>query len=264
VLTRRAVVGGAIAAGLGGALALTSSCGSGSSTPTEQRASRPIDLVPPPDVGRRPVSRFPRVGVSPDPLVPKRPVPAAPAPAVVRPLGSCCSESRGGSRIDAIVLHATEFADRSGNDDLVRLARFFKRSQLGVHVADNAEGDSSRMVPDALMAYHATYWNAATLGIEQMGFSSFDREQWLARRAQLDATARWVAHWARQYRIPIRRCVVTGLKYNRDKRVVAGRIVRRGICSHAQLDPRNRDDPGPGYPWDSLLARARAKARAAG
>jgi N-acetyl-anhydromuramyl-L-alanine amidase AmpD len=51
--------------------------------------------------------------------------------------------------------------------------------------------------------------------------------------------------------------VVAGLRYNRNDRVVAGTIVKRGVCSHAELDPRNRDDPGPRYPWDYVLAKAR-------
>ena len=118
------------------------------------------------------------------------------------------------------------------------------------------------MVADDRMAYHATYWNATTIAIEQMGFSDLSPATWLARRAQLDATAGWIATWARRYRIPIRRCVVTGIRYNRDRRVVAGTIVRRGVCSHSQLDPRNRDDPGPGYPWNVVLSKARARAAA--
>jgi N-acetylmuramoyl-L-alanine amidase len=207
--------------------------------------------------------RFPVVMPSTDSRVPERPVPATPAAAFETSLGACCSEGRHGRPIDAIVVHTTEIPDDPGIRDLVGLAHFFERSTLGAHVADDAEGNTIRMVDDSLMAYHSTYWNVTTLGIEQMGFSVFSRSQWLARPAQLETTAHWIAHWARRYRIPIRRCVVDGISYNRRDRVISGRFVRRGICSHAQLDPRNRDDPGRGYPWDVVLSQARAIARAA-
>ena len=213
---------------------------------------------------RRRHHRFPWVEPSTDPLPPQQPVPSAPRASVVTSLGRCCSESREGRPIDAIVLHTTESSDEPGLRDLLRLVRFFARSELGAHVADDAEGNSSRNVRDALMAYHATYWNAATLGIEQIGAASFTRSQWLRRPRQLEATAAWIAHWARQYRIPIRRCVVGGIGYNRHNRVVRGAILRRGVCSHSELDPRNRDDPGAGYPWRDVLSRARSIARSAG
>ena len=212
---------------------------------------------------RRASSRYPRVPASTDPLPRAGPIPAPPQPALVATLGRCCRESRKGARIDAIVVHATESPDGPGTLDLRRLARYFTRSTKSSHVADDAEGNSSRMVADGLMAYHATYWNQRTLGIEQVGYSSFARAQWLARPRQLEASARWIAFWARSYRIPIRRCRVAGIRYNRRGRVVAGVIVRRGVCSHAEVDPRNRDDPGPGYPWALVLARARAIAAAA-
>ena len=163
--------------------------------------------------------------------------------------------------MDAIVLHATELPDEPGIRDLKRLAGFFARRALATHVANDAAGNSSRMVGDDRFAYHATYWNPTTVGIEQTGYSSHTGAQWRQRRAQLESTARWVAYWARTYRIPIRRCEVAGLRYNKRKRVVAGDIVKRGVCSHSQLDPRNRDDPGPSYPWRDVLARARAVAR---
>jgi N-acetylmuramoyl-L-alanine amidase-like protein len=208
---------------------------------------------------RRPrAGRYPRAQPSTDPLAPPGPVPAAPRATVVAILGRCCSEPRPGTRVDAIVLHTTEFSDAAGPRDLVALARFFRRAGLATQAADDADGLSSRMVADERMAYHATYWNPTTVGIEQMGFAAFSRAQWLGRGAQLEATARWIAHWARAYRIPIRRCTVAGIRYNRRDRVIAGMIVRRGVCSHAQLDPRNRDDPGPGYPWGYVLSRARA------
>ena len=213
---------------------------------------------------RRPRKPPPKVGVSPDPLPPQGPVPPAPDAGDQHLPDRCCSEPRRGRRIDAIVLHTTETPDRPGFADLARLARYFVRARKSAHVANDGQGYSSRMVDDDRSAYHATYWNISTLGIEQVGHAAFGDEAWLARPVQLESTARWIAHWAARYRIPIRRCEVTGLRYNRRRRVVAGVIVKRGICSHGQVDPRNRTDPGRDYPWDAVLERARAIVAEAG
>lgn len=210
---------------------------------------------PPEDRSRE---TLPRAGISRDPLPPQGPVPKPPAARLrLLPL-SCCSELRGRTQVDAIVIHTTERPDEPAYEDLDSLWRLFIRVHRSSHVANDAEGHSTRMVDDGRFAFHATYWNVSTLGLEQMGSASFTREEWLARPSQIDNTARWIAHWAGLYRIPIRRCQVTVLRYNRNRRVIAGEIVRRGVCSHRQLDPLNRGDPGEGYPWERVLSRARA------
>jgi hypothetical protein len=206
---------------------------------------------------RRPRRPPPRAGTSPDPLPAQGPVPPAPDAGDQRLPASCCSEPRNGRQVDAIVVHTTETPDRRGYGELTKLARYFVKSRKSAHVTTDGEGYSSRMVDDDRLAYHATYWNVSTLGIEQVGYAAFGDEAWFARPVQLEASAQWIAHWAAKFRIPIRRCEVVGLRYNRRKRVVAGIITRRGICTHGQLDPRNRSDPGRGYPFDVVLERAR-------
>ena len=37
------------------------------------------------------------------------------------------------------------------------------------------------------------------------------------------------------------------------RRALNGDTSVRGICSHAQIQPKDRTDPGAGYPWDVLL-----------
>jgi N-acetylmuramoyl-L-alanine amidase len=236
---------------------------------TAPAATTPAPPPPPPPpafrvpaaTAAKPARRLkpqPRAGVSPDPLPPQGRVPPAPS-AIQALLPACCSEPRNGRQIDAIVLHSTEQPDAPHTGDLAKLTRYFAAAQKSSHVADNADGASVRLVADDRIAYHATYWNVSTVGIEQVGFSAFSRLAWMKRPAQLETTARWIAHWAGLYRIPIRRCVVAGLRYNpKSNRVIAGQIVQRGVCTHAQVDPHNRDDPGAGYPFDAVLARARA------
>lgn len=206
----------------------------------------------------------PRAGESPDSLAAKGAVPGAPPAIPLLLPGACCSESRHGRRVDTIIVHTTETPDRKGPNDLVALWELFSKVRRSSHVADDAEGNSIRLVNDSRVAYHATYWNISSVGIEQVGYAAFSRKQWLARPKQLEATARWIAHWARLYRIPIQPCRLSTLGYNRNTRVVQGRILKRGVCSHGQVDPRNRTDPGAGYPWDVVMARARQIAAGAG
>src|SRR4051794_5584535 len=166
------------------------------------------DEAPLPPIDRTaPVKSLPRMRPSLDPLPPSGPVPPEPRTAVLAPLGKCCSEPRGPAPIDAIVVHVTESPDIPGTTDLTMLARFLAAKGLAAHAADDAEGNSSRMVADDRLAYHATYWNVGTVGIEQVAYANLNRKQWLVdRRAQLDTTAAWIAYWARTFRIPIRRC----------------------------------------------------------
>ena len=150
-----------------------------------------------------------------------------------------------------IILHTTEGWDYSWPRDrgLRAALSYFHANFRGVsvHVVTDRYGQSGRSVPDALKAYHARDDNTYSLGIEQIGYAAYTRAQWLARKPQLDAAAAWIAYWKAKYQIPIRRCVTTS----------DGRVTVTGVCSHGQVEPRYRTDPGAGYPWDYVLTRAR-------
>lgn len=158
--------------------------------------------------------------------------------------------------IGAIVVHTTEGFDRdeapSHVNGLHDLGSFFANpsSQVASHVANDRNGASARFVADNLRAWHVGRHNTYSLGIEQLGFARFTRAQWLHRKAQLDSTAAWIAYWSVKYKIPIRRCTTAA----------NGDLKTHGVCSHGQLDPRNRSDPGAGYPFDYVIARARSLA----
>jgi N-acetyl-anhydromuramyl-L-alanine amidase AmpD len=157
-----------------------------------------------------------------------------------------------------IILHTTEGWDYESPRDrgLRATLSYFHGNARGVsvHVVTDRYGQSGRSVPDAGKAFHAADDNTYSLGIEQIGYAAYTRAQWLARKPQLDAAAAWIAYWNAKYKIPIRRCVAT--RY--------GQVIVTGVCSHGQVEPRYRTDPGPGYPWDYVLARARLLAGSAG
>jgi N-acetylmuramoyl-L-alanine amidase len=157
-----------------------------------------------------------------------------------------------------IILHTTEGWDYGWPRDrgLRAALSYFHANARGVsvHIVTDRFGQSGRSVPDTLKAYHARDDNTYSLGIEQIGYAAYTRPQWLARKPQLDATAAWIADWNAKYKIPIRRCITTGY----------GRVTTAGVCSHGQVEPCCRTDPGRGYPWDYVLARARLLAGSAG
>lgn len=94
----------------------------------------------------------------------------------------CNQSSRRGLKPRIIVLHTTEGHNRPGLTDLSGLVRFFDNpaSQASSHVANDAEGNDARMVPDESKAWTQAAFNAVALSIEQIGFAS---QTTLARRA---------------------------------------------------------------------------------
>jgi hypothetical protein len=147
--------------------------------------------------------------------------------------------TRHGLKPRIIVLHTTEGHNRPGLSDLNGLVSFFNnpQSQVSSHIANDAEGNDARMVPDEAKAFTQAAFNSISLSIEQIGFAS----QTEFPDAQLENTARWIAHWSRRHGIPIRRSTTSG------------------VCQHSDLGAQGggHHDCGPNYPLDRVLAMAR-------
>lgn len=172
--------------------------------------------------------------------------------------------------------YQTRFTDLTTNDDGVRGSRprllvvhTFEGQDLDVHrmmdyqsgrlphqrtgsyhVVIDAAGQSGRENDNPFIPW-AGGWNGNRAGLHASlaGRAAFTREQWLARGAQLEELARWIAHEGREQAIPIQKVIGVG-----DPSV-------RGVCGHADLSaawPRDTDhtDPGPGFPWDHVLSLA--------
>lgn len=100
----------------------------------------------------------------------------------------------------------------------------------------------------------AAGWTANRDGLHASlsGRASLTRDQWLERGDTLDALAEWLAHESREYALPLEPVPIARI---RDR-------TGRGVCSHADISrafPRETDhtDPGPGFPWDHVLNKAR-------
>lgn len=168
-----------------------------------------------------------------------------PTDAVVHKVRNC--SSRHGEKPVLIVLHDTEGGNVKGVADLKGLGDFFDNPavQASSHVATDADGLSARFVDDDTKAWHVAFYNPVSLGIEQIGFAV--QGAWPV--AQVQETARWIARWADDHGIPIRRGKVS----------LDGRVTRTGVVTHSELGNLGggHHDPGNNYPVAEALRLAR-------
>lgn len=113
-------------------------------------------------------------------------------------------------------------------------------------------GARVRMIDDSLGAWHASEANPLSIGWEQAGYARFTRAEWTtaAGMLQLEALALDMAEVAKRDGIPAR------WLSNAEVRAVldGGNRSIKGFCTHRQIDPETRTDPGDGYPFDLLMA----------
>jgi N-acetyl-anhydromuramyl-L-alanine amidase AmpD len=154
--------------------------------------------------------------------------------------------SRNGVKPSLVVLHSTEGHNRPGLSDLQGLGDYFDRYGVDAssHVANDAEGNDARYVPDERKAWTQAQFNPVALSIEQIGFAS--QSSWPAK--QVRNTAEWIAYWSKKHGIPIRRGKVMG-----------NRVIQSGVVMHSELGAPGggHHDPGRNFPLDRCLEIAR-------
>jgi hypothetical protein len=136
-----------------------------------------------------------------------------------------------------IVLHTTE-SDGEGDKFLVSLKRYMDRNMVSVHSAVAADGAIGYFAYADDKCRHAPP-NAGKIGIEQAGFASFTRKQWIARRKQRQAVAKLIAWYSYRWGIPIRK------------------DVKHGVAEHKDFPLGGHHDCGDGYPLAKVLRLAR-------
>lgn len=110
-----------------------------------------------------------------------------------------------------------------------------------------------RAVPDDLGAWHASEANPLSIGWEQAGYARYTRAEWLTPdgRQQLELLALDWAEVAVRDGIP-----PVWLTTDQVNAITSGRDrTTKGFCTHRQIDPDTRTDPGNGYPFDLLTER---------
>lgn len=175
---------------------------------------------------------------------------------------------RGPADIDTIVIHTTEGRydeSRPFEENQSRVyagvVRYFSdpgRRKVSAHYVVGPDGGVTRMVREKDIAFHATYYNARSIGIECAGWAA-RRRTWTPKL--LEALADLVEALAWRYRVALDH--PPG-----DARTSGGFFTGAGIVGHDQIQTPGsaaarehavRTDPGPYFPWAHFLEMVRSR-----
>jgi len=157
--------------------------------------------------------------------------------------------SRGSTDIDAIVIHTTE-------GSLTSTINTFKNSstQVSAHFVIAPNGDIIQMVDTANRAWHATYYNSRSVGIEMVGYA---HQQSTWNDDNVGALVDLLAWLVTAYDVPLVHPTGNAYDFSSDQ------YDEQGLVEHAQVQPWNRSDPGPYFPWHTVLRGTQARISAA-
>ena len=146
--------------------------------------------------------------------------------------------------------HTTENSDDTPPDNVAKW-QLDRANQSSYNVLFGTNGRTVRGNDDNYKPWAAGP-TANTYGVHgsAIGRASRTREQWLKYPKQLEAMAQWAADVSKRYGLP--------LVWLTPEQLRAG---ARGFCSHDTVSKAwrevNHTDPGPGFPHDLVLERAR-------
>jgi hypothetical protein len=161
-------------------------------------------------------------------------------------------ESRQGKTVRQLAVHSTEGNDTPRVNDAASLRDAAWWTGSSHAICDNealltpAEG----CVPYDRAAWTLRSGNLISENIEQVGWARWTRAEWLAHPGTLENTARWLADRSKARGIPLVKLSPAD--------VAAGKW---GVIGHVDWTVGMKDgthtDPGPNYPWDVVIPRAR-------
>jgi hypothetical protein len=161
------------------------------------------------------------------------------------------SSSRNGAKVIWLAVHTTEGMMR------VQALRDWAGWPGSSHAASDETGalwgPEQGFVPYDRAAWTLRNGNPISENIEQCGWARWTRAEWLARPKLLDATARWLAERSKARGIPLVKLSPAEVRARKP-----------GVLGHGDYSTGTGDgthwDPGPGYPWDVVMDKARAYA----
>lgn len=148
--------------------------------------------------------------------------------------------ARTAAAVDSIVIHTTEETLADTIDIFLDPAR-----QVSAHFVIAPNGDVYQMVDTRNRAWHATYYNHRSIGIEMVGYAS-QASTW--NPENLSSLTELLAWLLQAYpSIPLAHPPGDAYDYRDDA------YRGTGLIAHAQIQPWNRSDPGRYFPWDQVL-----------
>lgn len=150
-----------------------------------------------------------------------------------------------GSVIDSIVIHTTE-VDLQGTLDIFRNPA----AQVSAHFVIASDGEVFEMVDSSFRAWHATYYNSRSVGIEMVGYAGQPGTWNESNLASLAEVVAWIT--LAYPEVPLVHPLGDAYGYSNNTYDEAG------LVGHGQVQPWNRTDPGVYFPWEGLLADVQA------
>jgi N-acetyl-anhydromuramyl-L-alanine amidase AmpD len=160
------------------------------------------------------------------------------------------STSRGTVRL--IVLHTTE-----GAQTIESLANWFKNPSAKVSSHVGVDNHQRGVCAEFVKRHHSAWaqgnYNSVSVCIEMCtpagAANGWSRDYWLSKQVRLlENCAQWVAEEAKAYGIPI-------VRLSPSQATGGG----RGLCGHVDIQPKDRTDPGKGFPWDWVISKAKGQ-----
>ncbi|HEX3540080.1 MAG TPA: N-acetylmuramoyl-L-alanine amidase [Acidimicrobiales bacterium] len=147
--------------------------------------------------------------------------------------------SQRSSPVRLIVVHSAE-----GGSSFEGLGNYFSNpaTKVSSHVGiDDKPGVIGEYVKPDRVAWAQGNANGYSVCAELLAYARWSRDEWLRHPAMLANTGAWIAEEAQRFGLPIVKVGAGG----------------RGVCGHVDLSgPGGHWDPGPGFPWDVVIAAA--------
>jgi N-acetyl-anhydromuramyl-L-alanine amidase AmpD len=153
--------------------------------------------------------------------------------------------SRGSTIVDSIVIHTTEVSYQGTIDIFLNPA-----NEVSAHFVIAPNGHILQMVDTSRRAWHATYFNSRSVGIEMVGYAHRSNT-WNSQN--LGALMDLLAWLTTAYDVPLVHPGGDAYDYPNDI------YNTPGLVAHGQVQPWNRTDPGPYFPWNDVLAGTQAR-----
>jgi N-acetyl-anhydromuramyl-L-alanine amidase AmpD len=177
---------------------------------------------------------------------------------------------RSARDIDTVVIHTTEGSYAKDETFEANQKRIFDvtvrwflmpRSRVSAHYIVGGDGRTMQMVKDKDIAWHATYYNGRSIGIECAGWAA-RKETWTPKL--LEALADLVADLVSRHGIEVRHPAG-------DAITDGGKFKGTGIVGHNQVQTPGslavkegrtaKTDPGKYFPWERFIEMVRARTK---